>query len=221
MNRIYTCYNCGFVWKCDEDHIPKVCPTCGLGPEYYLSEPGEDISKRRIHVDPPKPIPDWDRYDTRYHPPRHFPEHSRDGRIRRFVLGYDDDQAEVMRKFYEEIFGWDIYDCQDSDPETPLMFCATGPGHANWEPSVPSFIYGYLRPRKNDPTGKDPLFMIEVDNIDETMKKVIEFGGKQLREKYTEDGQLYAVIEDSEGYAWYLWQTPDTVTWDEPESQTI
>ena len=56
MNRIYTCYNCGFVWKCDENHIPNVCPTCGLGPEYYLSEPGEDISKRRIHVDPPKPI---------------------------------------------------------------------------------------------------------------------------------------------------------------------
>ncbi len=23
MNRIYTCYKCGFVWKCDEEHIPK------------------------------------------------------------------------------------------------------------------------------------------------------------------------------------------------------
>lgn len=219
MNRIYTCYNCGFVWKCDEDHIPAVCPTCGMGPEVYLSEPGEDVTKRRIHVDPPKPIPDWDRYDTRYHPPRHFPEHSRHGRIRRFVLSYDD--PEVMRKFYQEIFDWDIFTCEDSDPERPLMFCATGPGNANWEPSVPSFIYGFLRSKQEDPTGKDPLFMIEVDDLEETFKKVVKYGGKVLREPYVEDKQRYAVIEDSEGYAWYLWETPDTVTWDEPESQTI
>ncbi len=63
--------------------------------------------------------------------------------------------------------------------------------------------------------------MIEEDSIDETLKKVVEFGGRVLRDKYTEDGQLYAVIADSEGYSWYLWQTPDTVTWEEPESQTI
>lgn len=219
MNRIYTCYVCGFVWKCDEDHIPPVCPTCGNSPEFYLSEPGEDISKRRIHVDPPKPIPDWDRYDTRYHPPRHFPEHSRHGRIRRFVLGYDD--AKQMRDFYKDIFDWDIIDCEGTDPSKPLMYCATGPGNANWEPSVPSFAYGFLRSREDDPTGKDPLYMIEVDNIEETLKKVVEFGGKVLREPYEECSQRYAVIEDSEGYAWYLWQTPPTVTWDEPESQTI
>ncbi len=219
MNRIYTCYNCGFVWKCDEEHIPEVCPTCGLGPEYYLSEPGEDISKRRIHVDPPKPIPDWDRYDTKYHPPRHFPERSRHGRIRRFVLSYDD--AKVSRDFYKDIFGWDIFECEGTDPENPLMYCATGPGNANWEPSVPSFIYGYLRAKKDDVTGTDPLYMIEVDNMEETLKKVAAFGGKVLREPYEENSQLWAVIEDSEGFSWYLWQTPDTVTWDEPESQTI
>ena len=63
--------------------------------------------------------------------------------------------------------------------------------------------------------------MIEVDNLEETFQKVIEYGGKVLREPYIEDKQRYAVIEDSEGYAWYLWETPDTVTWEEPESQTI
>ena len=70
-------------------------------------------------------------------------------------------------------------------------------------------------------TGTDPLYMIEVDNMGETLKKVVAFGGKVLREPYEENKQLWAVIEDSEGYSWYLWQTPDTVTWDEPESQTI
>lgn len=208
MNRIYTCYICGFVWKCDEDHIPPVCPTCGYSPEFYLSEPGEDISQRRIHVDPPKPILDWDRFDTRYHPPRVFSEDSNHGRIRRFVLGYDD--AKVMHDFYKDIFDWDIIDCEDTDPENPMMYCATGPGTPNWEPSVASFAYGFLRSRKDDTTGRDPLYMIEVDNIQETFKKVVEFGGKVLRDEYVQSKQLYAVIEDSEGYAWYLWETPKT-----------
>ncbi len=207
MNRIYTCYNCGFVWKCDEDHIPAVCPTCGLGPEVYLSEPGDDIPSRRIHVDPPKPIPDWPKYDTRYHPPHVFPEGTRNGQIRRFVMSYDD--AKVSRDFYRDIFDWDIYECENTDPENPLMFCATGPGDENWEPTVPSFIYGYLRPRTSNPEGIDPLFMIQVDSIDETLEKVIEFGGKLLVDKYMEDNQLYCIIADSEGYPWYLWQTPD------------
>ena len=219
MNRIYTCYVCGFVWKCDEDHVPPFCPTCGALPDMYLSEPGEIISKRRIHVDPPVEDPDRDPFDTHWHPAKHFPAHTRNGRIRRFVLGYDD--PKVMYDFYKDIFDWDIINCEDTDPEKPLMYCATGPGNANWEPSVPSFIYGFLRPRSSDPTGRDPLFMIEVDSIEETCKKVIEFGGKVLRDAYIESKQKYAVIEDSEGYAWYLWETPDTVTWDEPESQTV
>ena len=52
------------------------------------------------------------------------------------------------------------------------MFCATGPGNANWEPSVPSFIYGFLRARQDDPTGKDPLFMIEVDSLEDIGRQI-------------------------------------------------
>ena len=40
-----------------------------------------------------------------------------------------------------------------------------------------------------------------------------------IREPYEVEGMRYAVIEDSEGTALYLWQTPDTVTWLEPESK--
>ena len=64
------------------------------------------------------------------------------------------------------------------------------------------------------------MYVIEVDSIDKTVELVKQYGGKLLKPAYTADGQLYAVIEDSEGNGIYLWQTPDTVTWEEPESQT-
>ena len=35
-------------------------------------------------------------------------------------------------------------------------------------------------------------------------------GGKILKGKYEVDGELYAVLEDSEGNPFYIWQTPST-----------
>ena len=63
--------------------------------------------------------------------------------------------------------------------------------------------------------------MVEVDNIEDTLKKVVEFGGEVLKERFTVEGNDYAVIRDPEGNAMYIWETPSTVTWDEPESQNI
>ncbi len=219
MERFYTCYACAFPFKAREDALPVVCPSCGGPPENYIVEPGDATGERRLHVDPPAPDPDRDPLDHRYHHPKYFPAGTRDGRIRRFVLSYDD--LEATRSFYEGVFGWDIIDRDTTDPAAPLMFAATGPGNPNWEPSVPSFTYGYLRPRAWDRTGRDPRHMVEVDSIDATVQKVLAAGGRLLAETYEEDGQLFAVVEDTEGNPYYLWQTPDTVTWDEPESQTM
>ncbi|MDO4543585.1 MAG: VOC family protein [Clostridia bacterium] len=215
---IYTCYKCSFAWIVGEGKEYHNCPTCNATEEYFLKEPGDDILKRRIRVSWPEPISDWPKYNTEWHPAKKFPAHTRNGRIRRLVVAYDD--AKVTRDFYSNVFGWDIVDCENTDPENPLMFCATGPGSANWEPSVPSFCYAYLRPRKADPTGSDARFMIEVDNIEATLDKVVAAGGEVLRQRYEEDGKQFAMFKDSEGNPWYIWETPDTVTWDEPESQS-
>ncbi len=51
--------------------------------------------------------------------------------------------------------------------------------------------------------------------------QVEECGGKLIKPKFTIGEMTQAVIEDSEGNGLYLWETPSTVTWDEPESQTI
>lgn len=218
---IYTCFKCGFPMAMDESEVPAFCPSCSAPKDQYLVEPWTgSIETRRIHVDPPKPDPNWPKYDVSYHHPKHFPAKTRHGRVRRFVMEYDDDKAEMTKDFYKDVFDWDMVPLEcDKDKDVPEMYCATGPGFENWEPKFPSFGYGFLKPRLTDSTGKEPKFVIEVDSIDDICAKVNEYGGKVLKEKYELDGQLYAVLEDSEGNPFYVWQTPDYVTFDEPESQ--
>ena len=217
MLKLYTCYTCGFPFKADDHALPTECPACGASPDNFLVEPYNEQEIRRIHVDPPLPDPDRDPYNLEWHMPKPFPPRSRNGRVRRFVLNYDD--AGAMKRFYSDLFGWDIIPTEHADPEHPLMYCATGPGSPNWEPRVVSFTYGFLKDRQTDTTGRNPMYVIEVTSIPETLGLVRANGGKVLREAYEAEGQTYAVIEDSEGNALYLWQTPDTVTWLEPESK--
>jgi predicted enzyme related to lactoylglutathione lyase len=219
MELIYTCLNCSFPFKATEETLPATCPSCSAPASQYLSEPSNGMENRRIHVDPPEPDPTRDPLDASYHHPKFFPVGTRNGRIRRFVLPYDD--AAQLRDFYTDVFGWDIIDTENADAADPLMFAATGPGSPNWEPSVSSFGFGYLKQRSIDAEYGNPRFVIEVDDIDATVAKVVEFGGKLLKPTYEEDGKQFAIIEDSEGGAFYLWQTPDSVTWDELESQTM
>lgn len=217
MLKLYTCYKCGFPFKADDEALPPECPACGGSPDNYLSEPYNEQEIRRIHVDPPLPTTDRDPYDLEWHMPKEFPAHSRNGRLRRFVFEYDN--AEEIRNFYQDIFGWDIINTEHADEKEPLMFCATGPGNANWEPRVVSFAYGFLKNRKTVDTSVHPMFCIETTSIDDTVKLVEENGGKLLKPAYEVEGNTYAVVEDSEGNGLYLWQTPESVTWQEPESQ--
>lgn len=222
MKKIYTCSVCSFPFAVEEEAVPELCPSCNSSKDNYLVEPWNgSIEARRIHVDFPKPDPNWDPMNISYHHPKQFPAHTRHGRVRRFVLPYDNDKLEQTRTFYKEAMDWDMYDTEHSDPAHPLIFCATGPGNANWEPKYPSFGYGYLRARSDDETGADPRFIVEVDNIEDTLKKVVEFGGKVLKERFSIEDNDYAVVQDGEGNAMYIWETPSTVTWDEPESQNI
>lgn len=216
MKLVCTCYNCGFPKIFDEDAIPEVCPICGAPRSKFLTEPCTgNISDRRIHVDPPAPDPDRDPYDISFHAPKVFRKGSLHGRIRRLVLYYDD--PAVSERFYREVFGWDIIPTQHADPKEPLLYCATGPGFPNWEPKYASFTYVCLKSRRSDESGMEPGFVVEVDDIDETLSKVEDFGGKILKDKYEVEGCICAVLGDGEGNAFYIWQTPENVNWDAPE----
>lgn len=213
MKRIYTCFVCGFPWATEEEECPTTCPGCGAPSTEFLSEPWcGSIEKRRIHVDPPPVDPHRDPFDITFHSPKDFAPQKGDGRVRRWVMGYERGQAEQMRSFYTDIFGWDIIDTEGSDPENPTMYCATGPGTPDWEMRVPSFTYGFLIPDTGDGAFEPyPSFIIEVKDIEETFQKVKTFGGKVLRERFTVNGNDYAVVEDSEGNKLYLWELKDQI----------
>lgn len=205
MLKLYTCYKCCFPFKADDENLPPRCPACNCTPEWYLSELYNEQEKRRIHVDPPEPEEgERDPMNIEYHVAKRFPADDRNGRLSKFVYQYSD--AAKARKNYEELFDWDIIECENTDPDKPLFYCATGPGTPDWEPSVPSFIYGFLKDRQTDETGKAPFFMIEVNSIEDTIKKAEAYGGKVLKPRYKECGKDYAIIEDSEGNALYLWE---------------
>lgn len=205
MKKIYTCFACGFPIAFEESEVPSRCPGCGAPREQFLEEPWMgSIEKRRIHVDPPAHDPTRDPFDISFHIAKDFADTGGEGRVRRWVMGYDD--PDVLRDFYSDVFGWDIIQTEHSTPEQPVLYCATGPGTEDWEPRVPSFGYGFLKPRNTPPGAPAPSFIVEVKSLTATLAKVEQFGGKVLIEPYVEEGQQYAVAQDSEGNQFYLWE---------------
>lgn len=210
MKKIYTCFACGFPIAFEETEVPAHCPGCGAPRSQFLEEPWcGSIEKRRIHVDPPEVDPNRDPFDISFHPAKDFAPQMGHGRNRRFVMSYDPGKVEEVRSFYADCFGWDIIETEHSDPENPVLYCATGPSTPDWEPRVCSFSNGFIKPKGEDEP--DSSFIVEVKDIDETLKKTVEFGGKVLKERFSFEGEDYALIEDSEGNAIYLWELKDLV----------
>ncbi len=206
MKKIYTCPDCGFAFAGEDETRPDTCPSCGTPSSRYLEEPWcGDISKRKNKVIP-RCDPNRDPYDAFYHMPKDFTPQQGHGRARRFVVAYDRGKADETRKYYTDAFGWDIINVEGTDPQNPIMYCATGPGTADWEPRAASFIYGFLIPR--DPNNPVPAtsFVVEVKNIEKTCEKVIALGGKVLRPRYHFVDGDYAIIEDTEGNGLYIWE---------------
>lgn len=203
---IYTCFACGFPFVSDAAEIPLNCPSCGALPEEYLREPWTgDIRKRRIHVDPPPLIEKRDPFDINSHIAKDFAHQNGHGRVRQWVMVYD--EPEITNRFYEEVFGWDIIQTGNSNYDSSVYYCATGPGTKDWQPNVPSFIYGFLIKRREDMINYPPVsYVIEIKDIDEALCLVEEYGGKTIRPKYQHEGENYALIEDTEGNVIYLWE---------------
>jgi len=210
MKKIYTCFACGFPIAFEETEVPPACPGCGAPRSQFLEEPWcGSIDKRRIHVDPPEVDPNRYPFDISFHPAKDFTPRKGDGRVRRWIMSYKKGQAAEMRSFYEDIFGWDIIETENSDAENPIMYCATGPGTPDWEPRVCSFGYGFLVPEEEGkPTAS---FVVEVKDILETVRLAEQYGGKLIKDKFTVEGDDYAIIEDSEGNLVYLWELKDVV----------
>lgn len=203
---IYTCFACGFPIAFEETECPDKCPGCGAPASQFLREPWTgDISKRRIHVDPPEPDNNRDIHHIKYHPPKHFDYLQGENRIRRWITTYDDPKE--ARRYYEEAFGWDIVELPSENKDRPILFCATGPGTRDWEMKAASMGFGYLIPKEMGLPGHS--YVIDVRDLKQKLPLIEQYGGKVLKEHFVFDNQNYALIEDSEGQPVYLWEIKD------------
>lgn len=115
------------------------------------------------------------------------------------------DDLERAKKFYSEIFGWQLQDVPGGHPYTLAMTSALD---ENQKPKEPGTINGgMLQKFKEDPVQTISI-TIDVDSIDESLKKIEAEGGKMIREKMpVGDMGFVAYFQDPEGNVVGLWET--------------
>jgi predicted enzyme related to lactoylglutathione lyase len=115
-----------------------------------------------------------------------------------------DDTARA-KEFYGSIFDWDL---DDSDMGGGMIYTTAGTvaTDENMRPKEPGAINGGIMKRTSDtPT---PVITIQVDSIDEALKK-IEAGGGSTVQPRTEIPNMgaFGYFKDSEGNTMGLWET--------------
>jgi uncharacterized protein len=108
-----------------------------------------------------------------------------------FEIPYDN--KDRASKFYSEIFGWRLLDI----PEMEYTMIYAARTDKNNMVDEKGAINGGMFHR--DDTVKQPLVVIGVQSIDETIKKVISAGGKVVTLKQPIPNGSYARVADCEG----------------------
>jgi len=108
-----------------------------------------------------------------------------------FEIPYDN--KDRASKFYSEIFGWKLLDI----PEMDYTLVHAAKTDKNNMVAEPGAINGGLFHR-ND-VAKQPMIVIGVQSIDETIKKVLSAGGKIVTPKQRIPNGSYARVADCEG----------------------
>ncbi len=120
-------------------------------------------------------------------------------KVSHFEIPFDD-QARAQ-KFYSEVFGWEINKFGDMD----YWIVKTCNSDQNMKPVEPGAINGGLL--KRDETGKNPVIVVDVPDIEEHLKKIESAGGKVVMPTIPiGDFGLYSRIADTEGNVIGVWQ---------------
>ena len=108
------------------------------------------------------------------------------------------------KKFYSEVFGWEISDMPIGGGEI-YTGATTTPVDQNFRPKEPGAINGDLFDR--DEKLKNPVITINVSSIEESFGKIEAAGGEKLIDK-GEVPQMgyYAYFKDTEGNIMGLWE---------------
>lgn len=112
-----------------------------------------------------------------------------------FEMPYDDRVR--MAKFYESAFGWQTQ-MLGEDMGKYVLATTTETGESG--PVKPGAINGGFYPKQPDWPAQYPSIVIAVDDIQDSMKKVIDAGGKVLGEPMDIPGVgQYVSFIDPEG----------------------
>ena len=111
------------------------------------------------------------------------------------------DDLERARKFYTSVFGWKM----ESVPEMEYILIGTTQVDENGMPTEAGGINGGMMKRQSPLNS--PVITIDVQNMEDAMKKVKQMGGKIIREKMQVGDMGYAAyFKDTEGNIIGLWQ---------------
>lgn len=108
-------------------------------------------------------------------------------------------QIEETAKFFERLFGWQITHKLDADG-SPVWLFDTGS-----EPRLENLRRGglWLRPGDEQP---GMVVYILVEDIDETLQKAVELGGKIIEKKSPQGSAFKAFFSDPSGILFGLWE---------------
>jgi uncharacterized protein len=122
------------------------------------------------------------------------------GRVVHFEIPFDD--GDRARSFYAEAFGWQV----QAMPGMDYTLATVGPS-GDTGPTEAGFINGGMVDRANAPASA-PTFAVDVDSIDDALKRVEELGGTTVVGK-TPVGPMgwTAYFKDPEGNVIGLWET--------------
>jgi len=115
------------------------------------------------------------------------------------------DNIERAKKFYKETFNWQMRDI----PEMNYVIIYTVDVDEKMMPKESGAINGGMFRRVDmDSMINGPTFAVNVDNIDEAIKKIKNAGGLMVKEKTTvENMGFVAYFKDTEGNILSVWQT--------------
>ncbi len=121
--------------------------------------------------------------------------HAKMSPVVHFEMPYDDRVRTA--KFYESAFGWKM---QMLGEEMGRYLLATTTETDEGGPKRPGAINGGFFPKKPDWPAQYPSVVIAVDNVKESIKKVLEAGGQVLGEPMEIPGVgQYVSFIDTEG----------------------
>jgi predicted enzyme related to lactoylglutathione lyase len=122
------------------------------------------------------------------------------GRVVHFEIPYED--GDRAQQFYKSAFDWQL----QGMPGMGYVLVTTGPtGDAG--PTEPGFINGGMLSRSDGPAA-GPLVVVDVDSIDEALRRIGELGGETVSGKQpVGDMGFAAYVKDTEGNVVGLWET--------------